>query len=70
MSRTYPKTCERCGKGFDCGLSRCWCGQYSVNDTQYEEIIKRYHDCLCQACLSEITQDSLSPSSGDSSHSS
>lgn len=70
MSRTYPKTCERCGRGFECGLSRCWCGDYPVNDVQYEKIMKQYHDCLCSVCLSEITERPLSSSSDDTSQAS
>ena len=70
MSRTYPKTCERCGQGFDCGLSRCWCGEFPVNDREYESIVKQYHDCLCPACLSAITKHSPSSSSSDTSVSS
>ncbi|MGE0472547.1 MAG: cysteine-rich CWC family protein [Nitrospirales bacterium] len=56
MARTYPKTCERCGTGFECGLSRCWCGQIPVDDQQYDRIVRQYHDCLCPGCLAELTE--------------
>ncbi len=65
MGRMYPKTCERCGEGFKCGLSQCWCGEFAVNDSQYEKIVKQYHDCLCPACLSSITQSPPFSSSSD-----
>ncbi len=56
MSKTYPKRCERCGAGFECGLSRCWCGQVAVSDAQYDRIVKQYHDCLCPTCLAAVTE--------------
>ncbi len=68
MSRMYLKMCERCGKGFECGLSRCWCGNVPVSDTHYEHIIKQYHDCLCPTCLAEMAQTPASPTSTDISH--
>ena len=62
MTRTYPKRCERCGRDFECGLSRCWCKDVPVNDAQYDRIVKQYHDCLCPACLSDLTGHIAGPS--------
>ncbi len=41
-----------------------------MNDVDYENIVKQYHDCLCPACLSAITKRSPSSPSGDVSASS
>jgi len=62
MTRTYPKHCERCGRAFECGLSRCWCKDVPVSDAQYDRIAKRYDDCLCPACLAELTGNISGPS--------
>jgi hypothetical protein len=62
MTRTYPKHCERCGRAFECGLSRCWCKDVPVSDAQYDRIVKRYHDCLCPTCLAELTGNTSGPS--------
>ena len=62
MTRTYPKQCGRGGRPFECGLSRCWCKDVSVSDAQYDEIAKRYDDCLCQTCLAELTGNASGPS--------
>ncbi len=63
MTRTYPKQCERCGQAFECGLSRCWCKEVPVSDTQYDRIAKRYNDCLCRTCLAELTGNTVDSSS-------
>lgn len=55
MKRRIPKICERCQKTFICGLFGCWCSEMPVTDQQYNEIVERYHECLCPTCLSEIS---------------
>lgn len=62
MTRTYPKQCERCGRAFECGLSRCWCKDVPVSDAQYDSIAKRYNDCVCPTCLAELTGNISAPS--------
>ncbi|MGB0911398.1 MAG: cysteine-rich CWC family protein [Nitrospirales bacterium] len=61
MKRRLPKTCERCRQNFICGLFGCWCRELPLTDLQYEEITKRYQECLCPTCLSELSGIPLSP---------
>ena len=64
MKRRIVKQCERCKQEFVCGLFGCWCSQVNVTNTQYSTIVAQYHDCLCPACLSQITGEPLIEADG------
>ncbi|RMH36088.1 MAG: hypothetical protein D6690_06425 [Nitrospirae bacterium] len=55
MKRAIPKRCARCQQEFTCGLSGCWCSQITIPESQYAVIRDRYHDCLCPACLRQVS---------------
>ncbi|WP_447968413.1 cysteine-rich CWC family protein [Nitrospira sp. M1] len=61
MKRRIPKTCERCQQAFICGLFGCWCGSMPVTNEQYTSIVEQFHECLCPACLAELTGTTLPP---------
>lgn len=48
------KRCERCGRVFSCGLSRCWCSTVHLTEEQYQWIARHYVECLCPDCLEEV----------------
>jgi hypothetical protein len=49
------KRCARCGQPFLCGGYGCWCTKVPVTDRQYDWIAERYRDCLCPACLAQVS---------------
>ncbi|EMO64579.1 cysteine-rich CWC [Leptospira borgpetersenii serovar Pomona str. 200901868] len=55
-SGIVQKTCQRCGKIFDCGATANSCECFSVNLPP--EIVKQlqtnYGDCLCVSCLKDL----------------
>lgn len=53
------KHCERCGNTFTCNassISNCWCGEVQVSAAARSTIAAQYLDCLCAACLQELSQ--------------
>ena len=56
MSGPITKTCEACGRKFECGQYGCWCGKFSVTEQQMDLISARFKDCLCPDCLSRVTR--------------
>ena len=56
MKRNLKKICGRCNSEFTCGLHGCWCGDLVISKEQYAIIEDRYHDCLCPACLRQISE--------------
>jgi nicotinate-nucleotide--dimethylbenzimidazole phosphoribosyltransferase len=61
MASHETKLCERCGSTFECkvgNIPECKC--YAVQLTAEEKAYiseKRYSDCLCAACLSNLKQE-------------
>ncbi len=58
MPEHEPKTCPRCGGGFECrqgSIHRCQCVDVLLSDALREMIALRYDDCLCRDCLLELT---------------
>lgn len=49
----YPKvkTCERCGRAFECRQEGCWCGNIQLSPKALRDLREWYSDCLCPACL-------------------
>ena len=54
MRGPVNKTCEACGRGFECGQYGCWCGKIGVTEQQMDWIAARFEDCLCPACLEKV----------------
>lgn len=63
MKGPVIKTCEACGRTFECGQWGCWCGRIEVTERQMDWIAARFQDCLCPDCLTKVTQgdESLAP---------
>jgi hypothetical protein len=53
------KTCEACGKPFECGQYGCWCGSVGITEKQLDWIEARFKDCLCRVCLEQVKSGSL-----------
>ncbi|TLY32630.1 MAG: hypothetical protein E6K57_05390 [Nitrospirae bacterium] len=53
------KLCGNCGCSFPCGGGRepCWCDQVRLNESQLTTIGQTFRDCLCPACLPQISAD-------------
>ncbi|EMJ97691.1 cysteine-rich CWC family protein [Leptospira alstonii] len=55
-SGIVSKSCQRCGKIFDCGAAANSCECFSLNLSS--ELLKQlkgdYGDCLCVFCLKEL----------------
>ena len=49
--------CESCGSDFSCSASngRCWCFDVEIAQQALLQIEKKYGDCLCLACLENIS---------------
>ena len=46
------KTCPACGSRFRCeGERDCWCERVPVHRARMVEILERYTDCICPACM-------------------
>lgn len=47
------KTCEACGREFQCKsmAAGCWCEEIHLTAEVRKEISRRYRDCLCRKCL-------------------
>jgi len=58
------RVCEACGSEFSCGagLRGCWCSEIEVSDSARAELQTIYRDCLCRACLEQV---SVKAQSGD-----
>ncbi|MGH7255164.1 MAG: cysteine-rich CWC family protein [Nitrospirales bacterium] len=54
MKGPVTKTCERCGRTFECGQYGCWCGQAGITERHMDWIAARFQDCLCPACLNQV----------------
>ena len=67
MRGPVTKTCEACGRTFECGQWGCWCGQVGVTERQMDWIAARFHDCLCPDCLKKVSKGdvTLAPKSVD-----
>lgn len=51
---SIQKTCPRCGNIFLCyekNIEFCKCKTIQLSKKLYEEIHKKYSDCLCAECL-------------------
>jgi hypothetical protein len=52
------KTCEKCGKQFECTHSEdCWCAQFNITKELSEYIGNQYKDCLCKGCLKHYIEN-------------
>ena len=50
------KTCPRCGASFVCTHDAfCQCVGVPLNEKAREYLRAHYSDCLCRACLEEIS---------------
>ncbi len=48
--------CERCGRRFGCdAAASCWCRQHALGASTRARLAGAYEDCLCPACLAELT---------------
>lgn len=55
-----PKTCERCGKAFDCrpdDIANCQCSGVKLSPETRQELAENYRDCLCVECLKEVQEE-------------
>jgi Cysteine-rich CWC len=59
MRGPVRKTCEACGKSFECGQYGCWCCNIPVSEQQMDWIAARFHECLCSTCLKKVTIGAL-----------
>ncbi|OQW65224.1 MAG: hypothetical protein BVN29_09375 [Nitrospira sp. ST-bin5] len=59
------KTCEACGVAFSCGGYQCWCGKVGITESQMDWIAARFQDCLCPACLDQVSKGTLPVQSGE-----
>lgn len=60
MPECEIKFCPRCGASFECKASAVWlcqCSSVPLNDAERLYISKRYSDCLCAKCLSDLKDD-------------
>ena len=55
------KRCGRCSLVFPCGGYGCWCTDVPVTDRQFDWIADRYKDCLCPACLAQVSRGEVGP---------
>ena len=55
------KICEACGQSFSCGGYGCWCGQVAITERQMDWISAKFRDCLCPACLLNVSRGELGP---------
>lgn len=60
MKGPVTKTCEACGRTFECGQWGCWCGQVGVTECQMDWIAARFQDCLCPDCLKKVSAGDVS----------
>jgi hypothetical protein len=60
MKGPVTKTCEACGRTFECGQWGCWCGQVGVTERQMDWIAARFQDCLCPDCLKNVSAGDVS----------
>ncbi|CAI4034018.1 hypothetical protein DNFV4_04460 [Nitrospira tepida] len=60
MKGPVTKTCEACGRTFECGQWGCWCGQVGVTERQMDWIAARFQDCLCPDCLKKVSAGDVS----------
>src|SRR5436190_22708499 len=51
MGAVREKTCESCGKAFECQAGGCWCDDVKLNGATRIALGLRYVDCLCPTCL-------------------
>ncbi|QPD03976.1 MAG: hypothetical protein Nkreftii_001750 [Candidatus Nitrospira kreftii] len=61
MRGPVQKTCESCGRSFECVGYQCWCGKLGITEKQMDWIAARYKDCLCSHCLQKIAAGELGP---------
>jgi hypothetical protein len=54
MKGPVNKTCEACGKAFECGGYQCWCGRVGITERQMDWIASRFQDCVCPICLAKV----------------
>ena len=59
MRGPVSKTCEHCGRSFECGGYQCWCGQIGITERQMDWIATRFEDCLCRECLEKVARGEL-----------
>jgi Cysteine-rich CWC len=50
------KTCESCGKDFNCGANtkKCWCFEIDLNAETLAKLQEDFKSCLCVECLKKI----------------
>jgi len=45
------KQCAACGARFECHAGGCWCDTVPLTEQRKAQLLERYVDCLCPACL-------------------
>ncbi|MBX9658246.1 MAG: cysteine-rich CWC family protein [Nitrospiraceae bacterium] len=50
---------------FSCGGYQCWCGKVGITESQMDWIAARFQDCLCPACLDQVSKGTLPVQSGE-----
>ena len=66
MKGPVTKTCEHCREAFSCGGYQCWCGSIGITEEQMDWIAARFRDCLCPACLQQVSNGMLGPTAEQS----
>ncbi|HVK49416.1 MAG TPA: cysteine-rich CWC family protein [Pseudobacter sp.] len=59
MCKHEAKKCPRCNAGFECkvgDVTHCQCYGISLDYEQRAFLEARYGECLCRACLLELSQ--------------
>lgn len=53
LEKSENKTCESCGKEFDCGATseKCWCFEIELNEETSAKLRANFGNCLCRECL-------------------
>ncbi len=61
MKAPVSKTCESCGRPFECVGYQCWCGEMGITESQMDWIEAHFKDCLCPVCLGKVGAGELGP---------
>jgi hypothetical protein len=60
MCKHEEKYCPRCNSLFECkpgNITQCQCFGIVFNDEEKRQVEKKYSDCLCINCLTEIKNE-------------
>ncbi|WP_253764296.1 cysteine-rich CWC family protein [Flammeovirga sp. SJP92] len=51
------KTCQRCGKTFECkvgNITQCQCYEVKLTYEETQKMREEYDECLCAACMLDL----------------